>query len=185
LGVGAVVGCGVPGTAGTAVERGVGCGVGRRTTGVAFGVGCGVGAMDGGLTGPTPGAVGVGLAGGEASVGVVGVGDGPTATTTSLGDGSLLALEIADGSTLGFGDVAGEPGTPDVPGVVGPLEPPVDVVADGAVIGPETAGLEGAGLRSTPATPLLGWLGPPIPTASANDANTRLKTPRATTRRAR
>ena len=179
------VGCGVPGTAGTAVARGVGCGVGRRTTGVAFGVGCGVGALDGGLTGPPPGAVGVGLAGGEASVGVVGVGDGPTATTISLGDGSVLALEIGDGSTLGFGDVAGEPGTPDVPGVVGPLEPPVDVVADGGVIGPETAGIEGAGLRSTPATPLSGWLGPPIPTARANDANTRFRTPRATTRRAR
>jgi hypothetical protein len=184
LGAGAVVGCGVPGTAGTAVGRGVGCGVGRRTTGVAFGVGCGVGALDGGLTGPL-GAVGVGLAGGEASVGVVGVGDGPTATTTSVGDGSALALETGDGSALEFGDVAGEPGTPDVPGVVVPPEPGVEVVADGVVIGPETAGVEGEGLRSTPATPLFGWLGPPIPTARANDANTRLRTPRATTRRAR
>jgi hypothetical protein len=124
------------------------------------------------------------LAGGEASVGAVGVGDGPTATTTSLGDGSLLALETGDGSALELGDVAGEPGTAEVPGVVGP-EPPVDVVADGVVTWPETAGLDRAGLRSTPATSLSGWLGPPIPTARANDANTRLRTPRATTRRAR
>jgi hypothetical protein len=188
FGVGAGVGCGVAGAAAAAVGRGVGRGVGGTATGVGrrtMGVACGGGGVGGGLMVPPLGAVGVGLGGDEASVGAVGVGVGATATTAPLGDGSLLALAIGDGSTLEIGDVDGEPGTPDAPGVVGSVDPPADVVPDGVATGLASAGLDTAGLRSTPATPRSRWLGPPIPTARANEANTRLRTPRATTRRAR
>lgn len=175
------VGAGVAGAAGTAVGRGVGRGAGGTAIGVGSGVGRRTMGVAGGLTGPPLGAVGVGLGGGEPTVGGIGVGVGPTATTTALGDGSLLALATGDGSTLEIGDVDGEPGTPDV---VGSVDPPADV-SDGVATGLDRAGLDSCGLRSTPATPLSGWLGPPIPTARANEANTRLRTPRATTSRAR
>jgi hypothetical protein len=154
LGVGRVVGRGV---AGTAVGRGVdGALVGRSVGGVIV---------------PPPG-VAVGIA--------TGVGVGTTATMISLGVG--LGLGSADGGTLDPG--ACEPGTPEEPGDVGPVE------ADGVRLSPgvtagEPVGLATIGLRSTPATPRSVGREPVIPTARANEARTRLSTPRARTRRAR
>ena len=115
----------------------------------------------------------------EPDVGV-GVGVGPTATTTSLGDGSVLGLATCDGSTLGVGDGNGEPETTVGEGGGGSIDPGPVWVDPGVA-----AELPGGELRSTPAIPWSVCRGPTIPTASANDARTRLRTPKARTRRAR
>jgi hypothetical protein len=163
LGVGAGVGLGVGrgvglGAAGTAVGRGVeGAVVGRSVGGVVI---------------PPPG-VAVGIA--------IGVGVGTTATTISLGAG--LALGWLEGSGLGGG--SWEPGTADEPGDVGSLVADGDTLSPGVVVTGELVGLAGLGVRSTPATPRSVGRDPVIPTARANEARTRLSTPRARTRRAR
>jgi hypothetical protein len=169
VGVGAGVGRGV----GREVGRGVavtGVGVGRGVAGVAAGVGLIGGLVVAGwLDGPPavpPGGVGVGV--------------GTTATTTSLGEGSMLGLATDDTSTLGVGDGNGEPETPNGGVVEGSPDPAPGSVEAGAV-----AELEGGELRSAPAMPWSGWRGPTMPTASANDARTRLRTPSERTRRAR
>ena len=162
----------------------MGGGVALAGVGVGGGVGRGVGVA----------AAGVGLAGGPGVVAgwldgllpeppapeVVGVGVGTTATTTTLGDGSTLGLAIADGSTLDVDAGTGEPDSTDGLGVEGTIATGLDWVASG-----DGAELDGGELRSTPATPWSGWRGPTIPTARANEASTRLRTPRARTRRAR
>jgi len=169
VGVGAGVGRGVGW--GVAVT---GAGVGRGVAGAAVGVGRGVGLVGGlgvagWLDGPLP-----------VPSGVVGVGVGTTATAPSLGDGSVLGLATDDGSTLGVGDGNGELETPDGGVDEGSNDPAPGSVEAGAV-----AELEGGELRSTPAMPWSGWRGPTIPTASANEARTRLRTPSERTRRAR
>jgi hypothetical protein len=171
LGVGAGVGRGVG--RGVAVT---GAGVGRGVAGAAVGVGRGAGlagglGVAGWLDGPPPV---------PPAPGGVGVGVGTTATTTSLGEGSVLGLATNDGSTLGTGDGNGEPETPDGGVDEGSIDPPPVSVDAGA-----DAELEGGELRSIPAMPWSGWRGPTMPTASANDARTRLRTPSERTRRAR
>jgi hypothetical protein len=175
-------------TAGAGVGGGVALGVGGGVARAGVGVGRGIG------PGVAGAAVGVGLAGGLGVIAgwvdgpltvppapeAVGVGVGMTATTTSLGDGSTLGLAIGDGSTLGVGDSNGEPESTDGPGVEGTIATGLDCVASG-----DGAELDEGELRSTPATPWSGWRGPTMPTARANEASTRLRTPRARTRRAR
>jgi hypothetical protein len=159
-------------------------------------VGRGVAVTGGGVAGAAGGVGrGVGLVGGLGVVAgwldgplpvppvpeVVGAGDVPTATTTSLGDGSVLGLATCDGSTLGVGDGNGEPETTVGEGGGGGSIDPGPVWVDPGV----AAELPGGELRSTPAIPWSVCRGPTIPTASANDARTRLRTPKARTRRAR
>lgn len=103
-----------------------------------------------------------------------------TATMTSLGDGSRLGLAIGDGSTLGAGVGNVEPESTDGAGVDGSIETALVGVAAG-----DAAELDGGVLRSMTATPWSGWRGPTIPTARANEASTRLRAPKARTRRAR
>jgi hypothetical protein len=149
-----------------------GVGVGRGVAGVGRGTGLVGGfGVAGWLDGPPPV---------PPAPGGVGVGVGTTATTISLGEGSVLGLATDDGSTLRVGDGCGEPETPDGGVVEGSIDPaPVSVEA-GA-----DAELEGGEPRSIPAMPWSGWRGPTMPTASANDARTRLRTPSEMTRRAR
>jgi hypothetical protein len=172
---GFVTGVGVGAGVGRGVGRGVavaGVGVGRAIAGVAVGVGLAGGlGVAGWLDGPAPV---------PPAPGVVGVGVGLTATTTSLGEGSVLGLATDDGSTLGGGDGNGEPETPDGGVVEGSIDPAPGSVEAGAV-----GELEGGELRSASAIPWSGWRGPTMPTASANDARTRLRTPSERTRRAR
>jgi hypothetical protein len=154
--VGFVVGFGVPLT---------GVGVGRPGVGVGPDVGF---------------VVGVGL-GVELGVGVgpatVGVGVGPSAT---IGP-SLGALPEADGDADGSSAL-----------------PVGDAVAVGATVGLAVGGAEalgftgsgeavddGAGVRGSPATPWSGCVGATTPAVSATVARMRLRTPKATTRRAR
>jgi len=171
----------VPGVGvGAGVGRGVGWGVAVTGVGVGrgvAGVGRGAGLVGGlGVAGwldgppPPPPAPEVG----------VGVGVGTTATATSLGEGSALGLETEDGSALEGGDGNGEPETPDGGVVDGSIDPVAASVEAGA-----DAVLEGGELRSIPAMPWSGWRGPTMPTARANEASTRLRTPSERTRRAR
>jgi hypothetical protein len=150
--------------AGLGVGFGVGFGVAR---GVARGVGAGVtrgvgagGFVFGGLVDPA--------AGGRADDA-----RGPMATWP-LGSG------VTEGPTLADGCVDG--GGVDVPG-----EPPGGIVA-GLGLGPDDD-VDGAGVTigvgDAPATSLGSVRGAPRPTASAKVARTRLRTPRATTSRAR
>ena len=83
-------------------------------------------------------------------------------------------LRLADGEVDGGGcDVPGEPWGKAVVGLgLGP-----DGVVDGAGVA--------IGVGDTPATSLGAVRGAPKPTASAKVARTRLRTPRATTSRAR
>jgi len=112
--------------------------------------------------------------------GGVGVGVGTTPTTTSLGEGSVLGLATDDGSTLGAVDGNGEPETTEGGVDEGSNDPTSGCVEAGA-----DAELKGGELRSIPAMPWSGWRGPTTPTASANEARTRLRTPSERTRRAR
>jgi hypothetical protein len=104
-----------------------------------------------------------------------GTGVGLTATTTPLGlgtgvaDGAGVAL-ASDGVADAEGDVVG---TVDSVGV--PLDG--DELVDGDPVG--------AGVRPMPAMSLRDGRGAPIPIVRANVASTRLRIPRATTRRAR
>ena len=170
VGVGREVGRGVAVT-GACVGRGV-----AGVAGAAAGVGRGVGLVGGlGVAGWLDGPPPVPPASGG-----VGVGVGTTATTTSLGEGSVLGLATNDGSTLGTGDDNGEPETPDGGVDEGSIDP-----APGSVEAGADAELEGGELRSIPAMPWSGWRGPTMPTASANDARTKFRTPSERTRRAR
>jgi hypothetical protein len=155
LGVGFGVGFGVARGVGAGVMRGVGAGV---TRGVGAG-GC-VGFVFGGLVDPGAGGLAV-----EPR--------GPIATWP-LGSGVTKGPTLADGCVDGGGV--------DVPG-----EPPGGMVA-GLGVGPDGEG-DGPGVPigvgDAPATSLGSVRGAPRPTASANVARTRLRTPRATTSRAR
>ena len=161
-GVARGVGAGVTRGVGAGVTRGVGAGV---TRGVGSGVGFAVGAAVGGLPG-TPVAPAAGR-----GVGAL----GPSATTP-LGSGVADGLTLADGSVDGDGvETAGDPGGEVVVGVgvgVGP-----DGVADGRA--------DTTGVGEITATSPGGVRGAPKPTARAKVARTRLRTPRATTNRAR
>ena len=159
FGVGFGVGWGVARGVGAGVMRGVGAGV---TRGVGAGVtvgGC-VGFVFGGLVDPAAG-------------GLADDARGPMATWP-LGSGVTEGPMLADGCVDG--------GAVDVPG-----EPPGGVVA-GLVVGPGGV-VDGPGVAigvgDTPATSLGAVRGAPKPTASAKVARTRLRTPRATTSRAR
>ena len=170
LGVGLAVGFGFGGAVTTG--RGVGAGV-AADLGVGVGamaVGAAVGPAIGPLVGPAPGAVGVGR----------------TATTTPL-------LGVGDCSGRLDGEALGEGGV-DAEGVAGAVE--VGVVEVGVVaVGPDGVGLEGSPdgadvttgdeVEGTPATPLGAGRETPIPTVRAKVASTRLRTPSATTSRAR
>jgi hypothetical protein len=157
-------GCGVA----RGVARGVGAGV---TRGVARGVGAGV---------TVGGRVGVGLAVGLLVGGFVepaaGRDDGALGpiATWPLGRGVTVGLTLADGCVDGGGvEIPGDPGGELV--VVVGLGPAG--VADGATV------MMGVGeVTATPPGPVRGA---PKPTARAKVARTRLRTPRATTSRAR
>jgi len=159
LGVGFGVARGVARGVGAGVMRGVGAGV-TRGVGAGVTVGGFVGFVFGGLPDP-------------AAVGRADGARGPMATWP-LGSG------VADGMTLADGWVDG--GGVDVPG-----EPWGNVVVGlgfglaGVVDGADVA----IGVGDTPATSLGVVRGAPKPTASAKVARTRLRTPRATTSRAR
>jgi hypothetical protein len=94
--------------------------------------------------------------------------------TRPLGSGVADGVTLADGSVDGAGvDTAGDPGGEVVVGVgVGP-----DGVADGPALT--------TGVGEITATSPGGVRGAPKPTARAKVARTRLRTPRATTSRAR
>jgi len=114
--------------------------------------------------------------------GAVGVGVGPTATIGPLG--VALAEGPIDGEGLAeAGGVDSEaPGTAD--GVVGvPPGPDVEGLAAGGDEPPGAATL-GTG-EAPPAMPRSGWAGATRPAVSATVARTRLRSPIATTRRAR
>jgi len=159
FGVGFGVGWGVARGVGAGVMRGVGAGV-TRGLGAGVTVGGCVGFVFGGLVDPA--------AGGRAADA-----RGPMATWP-LGSGVTEGPTLADGCVDGGGvDVPGEPTGGVVAGLgVGP---------DGVVDGPGVT----IGVGDTPATSLGAVRGAPKPTASANVARTRLRTPRATTSRAR
>jgi hypothetical protein len=171
FGVGFGVGCGVArGVArgvGAGVTRGVGAGVMRGVgAGVTRGVGAGVtaGGFVGFVLGGLPDPAAVGRADGAR---------GPMATWP-LGSGVTDGLRLAGGGGDGGGvAVPGEPwGDVDVGLGLGPNR-----VVDGAGVA--------IGVGDTRATSLGGVRGAPKPTASAKVARTRLRTPRATTSRAR
>lgn len=101
---------------------------------------------------------------------------GPIATWP-LGSGVTVGLPLGDGTVEGGGVGVG-------------VEVPGDPGAELVVVGPEPAGVADGGTvttgvgESTAISP--GPVrGAPIPTASAKDARMRLRTPRATTNRAR
>src|SRR5215218_11347986 len=155
FGVGSGVVVGVAFGVGSGVGRGVAFGMGR---GVASGVARGVGAV----------------------VACAGVGVGRTATITPVGDGD--GTVDADGPGEADGPIDG-PGTPGEGGAdaggawVGPSSPLGTADPDG----PASLGVAAGDGR--PATPRSVG-GMPKPTASANVARTRFRTPRAMTRRA-
>jgi hypothetical protein len=154
-----LAGLGVGAGVGRGVARGVGAGV-IRAVGAGVTVGGCVGFVFGGLVDPAAGG---------------GVDDarGPMATWPP-GSGVTEGPTLADGWVDGGGvDVPGEPPG----GVVAKLGAGPDGVADGAGVS--------IGLGETPATSLGAVRGAPRPTASAKVARTRLRTPRATTSRAR
>jgi hypothetical protein len=165
VGFGSRVGAGV----GRAVGAGVGCGVGR-IVGAGVGVGCGVAAGGGEWPPSWP------STGGEDRIGT---GVGPSAVMAPLGvatgDGSV------DGSVDGaFDDVgSGVTGATDSAG--GCVFPGL---RGGELDGPSDALPVGAGVGMPPATSLDGP-GVTRPAVSATVANTRLRRPMATTRRAR
>ncbi len=142
------------------VARGVGAGVTRGVgAGVAVGgrVGVGLGFAVGGLVGPA----------GRADGGL-----GPIATRP-LGSGVTVGLILADGCVDGDGvSVPGDPGGGLVVVGLGPAG-----VADGGAVT--------TGVGEVTASPPGSVRGAPKPTASAKVARTRLRTPRATTSRAR
>jgi hypothetical protein len=157
FGVGFGVGCGVARGVGAGVMRGVGAGV---TRGVGAGVTAGGSVVLGGLVDPA--------AGGRADGG-----RGPMATWP-LGSGVTEGPTPDDGCVDGGGvEVPGEPSGGVVAGLgLGP---------NGVVDGPDVT----IGVGDTPATSLGAVRGAPRPTVSAKVARTRLRTPRATTSRAR
>jgi len=165
---GSVVGAGV----GRAVGRGVGSGVGFGGVGgvgVGWDVGRGV-AVDRGVA---DGAGVLTTIGDDAGVGV-----GPWATVGALGVG------LADGSTDGWtdGDALGDTGgaDSDPTGVVG------EALAGDAEGFEEVPGATTLGAGDAPAAmPRSGWLGAINPAVNATVARTRLRSPNATTRRAR
>ena len=176
-GVARGVGAGVARGVGAGVARGVGAGVARGVgAGVARGVGAGVAAG---------GRVAVGFAVGLLVGGLVGPATGrddgalgPMATWP-LGSGVTVRLPLGDGTVEG-GAV----------GVGVGVEVPGDSGAELVVVGPGLAGVAEGGTLTTgvgesTATSPGPVRGAPIPTASANVARTRLRTPRATTSRAR
>lgn len=167
FGVGFGVGCGVARGVGAGVTRGVGAGVMRGVgAGVTRGVGAGVAV--GGFVGFVLGRLLDPAAEGRAEGA-----RGPMATWP-LGNGVTDGLRLADGCVDGVGvDAPGEPCGEVVVGLgVGP-----DGVVDGGAVT--------IGVGETPATSLGAVRGAPNPTARAKLARTRLRTPRATTSRAR
>jgi hypothetical protein len=148
---------------GWGVARGVGAGV---TRGVARGVGAGV---------AVGGRVGVGLLVGGFVAPAAGRADGALGPIAiwPLGSGVTVGLPLAEGCVDGGGVEI--PGDPDGEPVAEGLAPAG--VADG---GPVTIGV--GELTATPPGPVRGA---PKPTARAKVARTRLRTPRATTSRAR
>jgi hypothetical protein len=122
-------------------------------------------------------AAGVGAGGAVAAGELSGVGVGAT-WGTAVGRSTTATPPPGDsvGPTIdGLGDGPGEPGG----GSTG----------DGLEVGAGTYGSRGAPVWPGPglatANPSPGTRGAPIPTARATDANTRLRTPSATTSRAR
>lgn len=88
-----------------------------------------------------------------------------------VADAVAVGVVSADGAPEGDGSVVGS--------VVG-----FDVV--GGSVSTPVGGVDVAGVGvDWTAIPLFGSCGAPIPTANANEARTRFRTPRATTRRAR
>ena len=179
-GVGATVGLGVGARVGANVGAGVGANVGRGVGGAGVGatVGRGVGATVGrgvGWAGVGVGWAGVGVgATTGATVGSAGVGVGMTAT---IGPPVGIAVE-ADGSTDGSND---EPPVDDV----GAALPPPEINGVGSVAGVAVTGADvGLGRPTTPATS-PGRLGDRNPAVSATVARMRLRSPMATTNRAR
>jgi hypothetical protein len=146
---------------GAGVTRGVGAGV---TRGVGAGVAAGVGVAGGLAVGPL-----VGPAAGREDGAL-----GPTATWP-VGSGVTVGFRLADG----WVDDDGE-------GVAVPGDAGCELVV---VVGLGPAGVEDGGAVTkgvgTAATPPGTVLGAPNPTARAKVARTRLRTPRATTSRAR
>ena len=130
--------------------------------GVAVGVGVGFafGLVVGALVGPAAGRDDGAL--------------GPTATWP-LGSGVTVGVRLPDGCVEGGGVGVATPGDPGWELGVGVGLGPAGVEDGGAV----TRGV------GTAATPPGSVLGAPNPTASAKVARTRLRTPRATTSRAR
>ena len=171
LGVGSGVARGVARGVGAAVTRGVGAGVTRGVgAGVTRGVGAGV---------AVGGRVGVGL--GFAVGGLVGPAAGradgslgPMATWP-LGSGVTVGLILADGCV--DGGCVEVPGDPIGELVVVGLGPGPAGVADGEAVT--------TGVGEVTATPPGSVRGAPKPTVRAKVARTRLRTPRATTNRAR
>jgi hypothetical protein len=158
---------------GSGVARGVARGVGGGVTrGVARGVGAGV---------AVGGEVGVGFALGFEVGGLVGPAAGredgalgPTATSP-LGSGVTVGPTLADGCVDAGGVGVAIPGDPGCELVVGVRLGPAGDADEGGV----TRGV------GTTATPPGSVRGAPNPTARAKVASTRLRTPRATTSRAR
>lgn len=186
VGVARGVGRGVAFGVGFGVGAGVALGVGA---GVAFGVGRGVGTAVGAgvgrgfAVGPGPPGDGVGAVVGRTIGGGVGV--GITATMTSLGDGA--GATDSDGVGLPALGLGSPTGLADEGGTVAD-EPPLEFGEPGEP-GGELACPPGAeepvAPDGRPATPGPGGFELPMPMASANDARTRLRIPRATTSRAR
>jgi hypothetical protein len=164
---------------------GVGAGVGRAV-GFAVGSGVGVGGVGGVAVGREVGrgvwvecGVGVGL-GVLTTTGVVaGVGVGPWATV------GALSVGLADGSPDGSGLADAGGVDSEAPGVEGDaLGPDVDGLAPPG--SEELPGATALGCEDAPtAIPPFGWAGAIRPAVSATVARTKLRSPIATTRRAR
>jgi len=159
FGVGCGVACGVARGVGAGETRGVGRGVGAEVAvGGRVGVGFAVGLLVGALVGPAAGR-------GDGALGPI--------ATWPLGSGVTVGLMLADGWVdAGVGvEIPGDPGGELVvgPGPVG--------VAEGVTVA--------MGVGEVTATPPGPVRGAPKPTARAKVARTRLRTPRATTSRAR
>jgi hypothetical protein len=168
----------------TTIGVGVGAGVGRAV-GLAVGSGVGVGGVGGVAVGREVGRGvgverGVVVGAGVLTTGVVaGVGVGPWAMV------GALSVGLADGSLDGVGLADAGGVDSDAPGVVGDaLEPDVDGLAPGGSV--ELPGATALGCEDAPtAIPPFGCAGAIRPAVSATVARTRLRSPIATTRRAR
>ena len=166
----------------TPIGVAVGTGVGRA---VGFAVGFGVGGVGGVAVGREVGrGVGVecGVVDGAGVLTTAGVGVGPWATV------GALSVGLADGSPDGTGLADAGGVDSEAPGVGDALAPDVAGLADGlAPAGSEELpGAPALGCEDGPtAIPPFGWAGAIRPAVSATVARIKLRSPIATTRRAR